>query len=51
MSDFSEGDSVQWNWGDGTAKGKVQSVFTEKTTRKINGNEVTRNGTKHDPAL
>jgi hypothetical protein len=51
MSDFNEGDSVQWEWGEGTAKGEVQSVFPEKTTRKIDGNEVTRNGTKDDPAL
>ncbi|MEQ6204893.1 DUF2945 domain-containing protein [Sulfitobacter sp. HNIBRBA2951] len=51
MASFSEGDSVKWQWGDGEAEGKVQSVFEEKTTRTIKGNEVTRKGTKDDPAL
>jgi hypothetical protein len=51
MSGYSEGDKVEWDWGDGTATGTVQSTFEEKTTRKIKGSEVTRNGSKDDPAL
>ncbi len=51
MAKFSEGDNVKWSWGDGVATGKVQSVFEEKTTRTIKGNEVTRNGTQDNPAL
>ena len=51
MANISEGDKVEWDWGDGTAQGTVQSTFTEKTTRKIKGNEVTREGTQDDPAL
>lgn len=51
MASISEGDKVEWDWGDGTATGKVQSLFEEKTTRKIKGNEVTRDGSKDDPAL
>jgi hypothetical protein len=51
MASISEGDSVRWEWGDGYGTGTVQSVFEEKTTRKIKGSEVTRNGTKDDPAL
>ena len=51
MSTIQEGDAVQWAWGDGTAKGKVQSVFPEKTTRNIKGSEITRNGSRDDPAL
>ena len=51
MASISEGDKVEWDWGDGTATGTVQSTFTEKTTRNIKGSEVTRNGTKDDPAL
>lgn len=46
-----EGDKVEWDWGDGTATGTVQSTFEQKTTRKIDGTEVTRNGTKNDPAV
>ena len=51
MASYSEGDKVEWDWGDGTAQGTVQSTFEEKTTRKIKGNEVTRDGSKDDPAL
>ena len=51
MASISEGDKVEWDWGNGTATGKVQSLFEEKTTRKIKGNEVTRDGSKDDPAL
>lgn len=46
-----EGTKVTWKWGSGSATGKVQSTFTEKTTRTIKGNEVTRNGNKDDKAL
>ncbi|MFC6636719.1 HVA1 family protein [Sulfitobacter sp. JBTF-M27] len=51
MAKISEGDKVEWDWGDGTATGTVQSTFPEETTRTIKGTEVTRNGTKDDPAL
>jgi len=51
MADISKGDHVKWSWGNGHANGKVQSAFTQKTTRKIKGSEVTRNGTKDNPAL
>ncbi|WP_299417737.1 DUF2945 domain-containing protein [uncultured Sulfitobacter sp.] len=51
MASFSEGDKVKWSWGNGHGSGEVQSVFEEKTTRTIKGNEVTRNGTQDDPAL
>ncbi|NNE53987.1 MAG: DUF2945 domain-containing protein [Sulfitobacter sp.] len=51
MADISEGDKVEWDWGDGTATGTVQSTFEQKTTRTIKGNEVTRDGSKDDPAL
>lgn len=48
---YSEGDKVKWKWGDGYGRGTVQSVFEEKTTRTIDGNEVTRDGSKDNPAL
>lgn len=51
MANFSEGDRVKWDWGDGEGTGQIQSLFAEKTTRKIKGTEVTRNGTSDDPAL
>lgn len=51
MANIQEGDKVAWDWGNGKGHGKVQSVFPEKTTRKIKGSEVTRNGSQDDPAL
>jgi hypothetical protein len=45
------GTEVSWNWGQGTAKGKVVDTFSEKVTRKLKGAEVTRNGSKDDKAL
>ena len=48
---ISEGDEVTWKWGERPrARGTVQSTFTEKTTRTIDGNEVTRDGSEDDPA-
>jgi hypothetical protein len=51
MSEISEGDRVTWTWGNGEAEGQVQSVFARKTTRKIKGSQITRNGSADDPAL
>ena len=51
MAKLSEGDTVKWTWGSGTATGEVQSIFHQKTVRTIKGSEVTRNGTKDDPAI
>ena len=47
---FSKGDRVEWNWGNGTATGKVAETFTSKVTRTIEGNEVTRNATDDEQA-
>lgn len=47
---FSEGDKVKWSWGNGTGEGKVEKVYTQKTTRKIDGNEVTRDASDDEPA-
>ncbi len=46
-----EGTKVEWKWGNGTAEGKVTETFTEKVTRTIKGNEVTRNGESGNKAL
>lgn len=47
---FDEGDEVEWNWGNGTGTGTVETVYTRKTTRKIDGNEVTREASEDEPA-
>ena len=50
MSSFSEGDRVKWSWGDGTARGTIEKIYTRKVTRKIKGTEVTRKASKDEPA-
>lgn len=47
---YSEGDEVRWKWGSGYGRGTVQSVFTERTERKIDGETVVREGSEDDPA-
>lgn len=47
---YNKGTEVQWDWGNGTAKGTVQESFTEDVTRTIKGNEVTRNASSDSPA-
>jgi hypothetical protein len=44
------GSQVEWNWGGGTGKAKVEEVFTSKVTRTIKGTEVTRDASEDEPA-
>lgn len=44
------GSPVSWDWGQGTASGKVQSIHCEEITRKIKGSEITRKGSQDNPA-
>jgi len=46
-----KGTQVKWNWGNGTAEGKVEETYTKSITKTIKGNEVTRNGEEGDKAL
>ncbi len=47
---FSEGDKVEWDWGQGTAQGVVDTIFKRSVTRKIDGTRVTRNASTDNPA-
>ena len=47
---FNEGDKVEWNYGGGTGTGTVEKVYTQKTTRKIDGSEITRDASEAEPA-
>ena len=51
MADYSKGDKVSWEWGNGRGEGKVTETFTKKVTRTLKGSEITRNGSDDDPAL
>ena len=41
---------VEWDWGQGTARGKVREVFREHVTLEIKGTEVTRRADDDNPA-
>lgn len=44
------GTKVEWDWGEGTATGEVQEVYTQIRTLKIKGTDVTRDADEDDPA-
>jgi len=46
-----EGSKVKWEWGTGTAEGKVIETYSEKVTKRIQGSEITRNGEEGNKAL
>ncbi|WP_370287346.1 DUF2945 domain-containing protein [Pseudooceanicola nanhaiensis] len=46
-----KGTQVKWKWGQGTAEGEVSETFDRKVTRTLDGSEITRNGTRDNPAL
>lgn len=50
MSGYSENTEVQWDWGNGTGKGKITKVYTRKITRTIKGTDVTREADDDCPA-
>ena len=47
---FRKGTMVAWNWGTGTATGKVVEVYHHKITLTLKGAEITRNATDDEPA-
>ncbi|MEM8576630.1 MAG: DUF2945 domain-containing protein [Pseudomonadota bacterium] len=47
---YSEGDKVEWEWGNGKGTGTVAKVYTQKITLKIKGSEVTRDASDDEPA-
>jgi hypothetical protein len=51
MASYDVGDKVKWSWGNGTGTGTVEKTYTSKITRKLQGSEVTRDGSDDDPAL
>ena len=46
-----KGTKVKWQWGSGSAEGKVEETYTEKITKTIKGTEVTRDGEQGNKAL
>jgi hypothetical protein len=50
MTGLSKGDEVAWDWGKGTARGKVAQVFYERVERSIKGHKIVRNANRDEPA-
>ena len=50
MTKFKKNQTVEWKWGNGTATGTVEEIFTDKVERTINGSEITRNASADNPA-
>ena len=50
MKQFKTGSEVKWNWASGTGKGEVIDSYTEKVSKQIDGNEITRNADSKNPA-
>jgi hypothetical protein len=46
-----KGTKVKWNWGSGSATGKVKETYTSKVTKVLKGSKVARNGEEGNKAL
>ncbi|UZK70746.1 DUF2945 domain-containing protein [Sphingomonas sp. S1-29] len=47
---FRKGQKVKWNWGSGSAHGKVEERFDRRVQRTLKGSKVVKNGTTDNPA-
>ena len=47
---YRSGQKVSWNWGSGTAEGKIAECFDRRVQRTIKGTKVVKNGTADNPA-
>ena len=50
MAKYRKGTKVEWDWGTGTATGKVAESFVEDVTRTIKGAEIKRKASADEPA-
>lgn len=50
MAGYSEGTKIEWDWGQGTAEGKIVAVYTQKRTLKIDDSDVTREASEDCPS-
>ncbi len=47
---YQRGTWVEWDWGNGTAQGKIADSYTDRVSKTIDGNDVTRNADDDNPA-
>jgi hypothetical protein len=45
-----KGDTVKWQWGNGTAKGTIEDSFRRRVQRTLKGTKVVKNGSGKNPA-
>ena len=45
MANYTVGDTVKWNWGNGTGTGTVETIYEKKITRTL---QSTTSMTNHD---
>jgi len=50
MKNFTEGDKVKWEWGNGHGTGKIMKQFTSDVSKIIKGSDVKRNASEEEPA-
>lgn len=50
MNGFQINTEVKWEWGNGSATGKIRSRYTEEVSKTIKGTEVTRKASEEEPA-
>ncbi|WP_348767648.1 DUF2945 domain-containing protein [uncultured Salinisphaera sp.] len=44
------GDTVKWNWGQGTAEGQITQIYKQRVTKTLKGSEIVRDGDEDNPA-
>ena len=47
---FQTNQYVEWDWGNGTAKGQITERFEREVTRTLQGSEITKQGSEDNPA-
>ena len=47
---FQTSQYVEWDWGNGTAKGQIKDRFERDVTRTLKGSEITKHGSDDNPA-
>lgn len=50
MKHYATNTEVEWEWGNGSATGKIRKKFTDEVEKTLQGSKVTRQASDDDPA-
>ena len=50
MKNYAINTEVEWDWGNGSASGKIRKKYTEEVEKTLQGSKVTRKASEDDPA-